>query len=66
MRFKRQPVKSPCVNICRMNGAGLCEGCLRTAAEIRAWKNASEPEKLAILAEVRKRRGKARWRPEGA
>jgi uncharacterized protein len=29
---------SPCINVCRMNGAlGLCEGCARTINEIAAW-----------------------------
>ncbi|WP_370659598.1 DUF1289 domain-containing protein [Massilia timonae] len=50
------PVPSPCINICKMVPAtGLCEGCMRTIDEIRAWRNASEDEKRAIWAEIRRR-----------
>lgn len=51
------PVPSPCVNVCRMNErSGLCEGCLRTLDEIAAWGQASDPQKLAILAQLAERR----------
>lgn len=50
-------VPSPCINICRMNEQnGLCEGCLRTLDEIAVWSQASDPQKLAILAQVARRR----------
>ena len=40
------PVPSPCINICKMvPETGLCQGCMRTIDEIRAWRNASEDEK---------------------
>lgn len=48
---------SPCINICRMNErSGLCEGCWRTLDEIAVWGRASDPQKLAILAQVAERR----------
>lgn len=51
------PVPSPCIGTCRMDQrSGLCEGCLRTLDEIAAWGQASDPHKLAILAQVAKRR----------
>ncbi len=50
------PVPSPCVNVCRMNPhTGLCEGCLRTIAEIAQWSSASEAGKRAVWAEIRRR-----------
>ena len=50
------PVPSPCINICKMVPAtSLCEGCMRTIDEIRAWRNASDDEKRAIWAEIRHR-----------
>lgn len=50
-------VPSPCINVCRMNErSGLCEGCLRTLDEIAMWGQASNPQKLAILAQVVERR----------
>lgn len=50
-------VPSPCINVCKMNErSGLCEGCLRTLDEIAMWGQASNPQKLAILAQVVERR----------
>jgi predicted Fe-S protein YdhL (DUF1289 family) len=48
-------IVSPCVSICRMEGA-LCVGCFRTIDEIAQWSGAAERDKLAILAAVEKRR----------
>ena len=46
-------VASPCINVCRMNpDTGLCEGCLRTLAEIAAWSAMSSDEKRAVLAQL--------------
>ena len=51
------PVPSPCIGTCRMNErSGLCEGCLRNLDEIAAWSQASNPHKLAIMAQIVKRR----------
>lgn len=50
------PVPSPCINVCRMVPAtGLCEGCLRTIDEIVAWGRASDADKRAVWAEIRRR-----------
>jgi predicted Fe-S protein YdhL (DUF1289 family) len=46
----QQPVGSPCIDVCRLNPqTGLCEGCLRTRDEIRAWRTMSDHEKLQVL-----------------
>jgi len=48
-----EEVASPCINVCRMNpDTGLCEGCLRTLAEIAAWSAMSPDEKRAVLAQL--------------
>ena len=48
-----EDVASPCINVCRMNpDTGLCEGCLRTLAEIAAWSGMSPDEKRAVLARL--------------
>jgi len=50
-------IPSPCVGICRLEpGIGLCEGCLRTGAEIAAWPFADNAERLAIVERLRARR----------
>ena len=49
-------VASPCINVCRMNpDTGLCDGCLRTLAEIAAWSAMSGDEKRSVLAQLPKR-----------
>jgi len=48
---------SPCINICKMDTAtGLCQGCLRSLAEIAAWSGIDDAEKRRILAAVERRR----------
>ncbi|KFC63936.1 hypothetical protein FG93_05446 [Bosea sp. LC85] len=48
---------SPCVQICVIDPAsGLCEGCLRTLQEIADWSRLSEAERLAIMAELPRRK----------
>jgi predicted Fe-S protein YdhL (DUF1289 family) len=42
-------VPSPCVGVCRMNGAtGWCEGCLRTIDEIALWSQLIDRDRLAV------------------
>ena len=49
-------VKSPCINICRMDErTGLCVGCLRTIDEIVAWARMSEDEQRALLGALAQR-----------
>ena len=44
-------VPSPCVNVCRIDGAtGLCEGCARTLDEIARWSVLSADAKRAVWA----------------
>ncbi|MCX7892129.1 MAG: DUF1289 domain-containing protein [Burkholderiales bacterium] len=51
-------VRSPCVNVCRMNPrTGYCEGCLRTIDEIAGWSQFGADEKRAVLARLPARRG---------
>ena len=50
-------VASPCTEVCRMDAAsGWCEGCLRTIDEIAAWSVLADADKLAVLAELQRRR----------
>lgn len=53
---QQTPVPSPCIGICKMvPETGLCEGCMRTIDEIRAWRAADDDAKRAIWAEIRRR-----------
>jgi uncharacterized protein len=42
-------VASPCVDICRLDGRGLCIGCRRTIEEIMEWPHAGAARKREIL-----------------
>ncbi len=45
-------VPSPCIDICRLDGRGLCIGCRRTIGEITEWSRASEARRREILGAV--------------
>jgi predicted Fe-S protein YdhL (DUF1289 family) len=47
-----EAVPSPCISICRMNTAGLCEGCFRTRDEIAQWSGAGEEGKRRVWGTV--------------
>jgi predicted Fe-S protein YdhL (DUF1289 family) len=54
---------TPCVNICVIDPlSALCIGCGRTAAEITAWPTMSEPERIAVMAELGQRLADGRSR----
>jgi uncharacterized protein len=49
-------VSTPCINVCVLDPlSALCVGCGRTAAEITAWSTMSEPERIAVMAELGQR-----------
>ncbi|UXH80449.1 DUF1289 domain-containing protein [Roseateles amylovorans] len=50
-------VASPCINVCQMHEpTALCRGCARTIAEITAWRNADDGQRLRVLAAMPARR----------
>jgi predicted Fe-S protein YdhL (DUF1289 family) len=54
-------VPSPCISVCRIDPAtGWCEGCLRTIDEIAHWGLFDDGEKLAVWADLRRRRATPR------
>lgn len=42
-------VLSPCIGICSLDDDGLCEGCLRSSAEIARWSQMNDDERLRIM-----------------
>jgi predicted Fe-S protein YdhL (DUF1289 family) len=42
-------MKSPCVKICRLDARNVCEGCGRSAREIRLWTSYTDAERDAIM-----------------
>jgi uncharacterized protein len=46
-------VRTPCVNVCVVDGASsLCLGCYRTLEEIGRWSRFDEPERERIMSEL--------------
>jgi uncharacterized protein len=45
-------VLSPCIGICSLDAHGLCEGCLRTTAEIAGWSQMNDEQRLRIMDDV--------------
>jgi uncharacterized protein len=49
-------IASPCIGVCTLDQqTKLCLGCLRSDAEIAAWRNADNNMRLRILKRVRLR-----------
>jgi predicted Fe-S protein YdhL (DUF1289 family) len=42
-------VASPCNSICSLNDEDICQGCFRTADEIRRWSVLDNDQKLDVL-----------------
>lgn len=51
-RAPLQPALSPCIGICTLGADGLCDGCLRTGAEIGAWSQLPDHERRRIMMDV--------------
>jgi predicted Fe-S protein YdhL (DUF1289 family) len=49
-------VKSPCINICKLDENKICIGCYRTIDEIAHWTKYTDEEKIQInrIIETRK------------
>ena len=61
MESPEQPIATPCVKICVVDGeSGLCLGCQRTLHEVAAWMSHSDDERAAIMAELPARRSHIR------
>jgi predicted Fe-S protein YdhL (DUF1289 family) len=45
-------VLSPCVGICNLDDDGLCEGCLRSSAEIAHWSQMNDDQRLHVMETV--------------
>ena len=55
----RQPIATPCVQICVVYGeSGLCLGCFRTLREIAGWSGFAPETRAAIMAELPSRVGR--------
>jgi len=48
-------IESPCIQVCRLDEAGTCIGCFRTATEIGSWLNFSPEQRREIIARLPQR-----------
>jgi uncharacterized protein len=44
-----KPMLTPCIGICELRSDGLCEGCLRTSAEIGGWSSYTDSERAQLM-----------------
>jgi len=52
-----EPVESPCVSICRLDGNDVCVGCFRTATEIGQWLSYTAEQRSDIMKQLPERAG---------
>ena len=43
---------TPCVRLCRLDADGVCEGCLRSGAEIAQWSRLDDPARRRLMETV--------------
>lgn len=53
-------VLSPCIGVCALDDAGLCQGCHRNTAEIARWPQMDDDERLRLMETVLPQRQAAR------
>ncbi|AIR89002.1 DUF1289 domain-containing protein [Pseudomonas cremoricolorata] len=49
-------VKSPCINVCRLDEHKVCTGCHRPVEHIREWRAADDQRRREICREAEARR----------
>jgi len=57
---KPHPILTPCIGVCTLDAAGLCEGCHRTIDEIAHWGSLPDAERLRLMDEVLPQRAATR------
>lgn len=59
-------IKTPCIDICVIHRReGICIGCFRTSDEIAAWRDMTDAERDALMAELPSRAGRLKLRRGG-
>lgn len=53
---EEKPVVSPCVSICFLDHDNICQGCYRSAGEIREWLLLDNGERREVLSRAMARR----------
>lgn len=53
-------VKSPCINVCKLNEKKICVGCYRSLDEIDNWNQLKDDEKIMVNELSKRRRNEIR------
>ncbi len=53
---EKQPVQTPCIDICKHNHNNFCIGCKRHSDEIFNWINYSDKMRTAIMQDLKDRK----------
>ncbi|MFW6233489.1 MAG: DUF1289 domain-containing protein [Nanoarchaeota archaeon] len=53
-------VKSPCINVCKLNENQICIGCYRSLDEIDNWSQLKDDEKIMVIEKAKQRRNEIR------
>ena len=51
----KNPVESPCMSVCALDGKDVCIGCFRTAEEISKWSEMGNFERRQVLKNITER-----------
>ncbi|MCB2222256.1 MAG: DUF1289 domain-containing protein [Bacteroidetes bacterium] len=49
-------IKSPCIQVCKYDKNGICQGCYRSMEEITGWLFMTDEQKQKILENVARRK----------
>ncbi|KRG68998.1 CoA pyrophosphatase [Pseudoxanthomonas dokdonensis] len=49
MNSAYRAVLSPCIGVCNLSSDGVCEGCMRTVAEIAGWSQMNDEQRLHLM-----------------
>ncbi len=50
--FSNKAILTPCIGVCELDPDGLCRGCHRSSAEIAAWSQLGDAERLHLMLTV--------------
>jgi predicted Fe-S protein YdhL (DUF1289 family) len=53
-----KPILTPCIGVCVLDAAGLCQGCHRSLDEIAGWSSLAESERAHLMDTVLPQRAK--------
>ena len=56
LHMSTEPIETPCIGLCTLDGNGVCRGCRRSFEEIAEWPFMSASERGLVMADLDSRR----------